>query len=145
MFRIWDSLLRSIHVITHWLISYLGSRHLIYIGRDRILGLRYGSFLLKDNIIQLNKKRITILAQASVTRDPITFSETWISSKDLVLSGTPTYEWEIYCNEIIGIGVSLHDINDTLLWTRGDSFGNITVKNIYYALISTQDYSIWCG
>jgi hypothetical protein len=36
-------------------------------------------------------------------------------------------------------------MNDTLLWTGGDSFGNITVNNIYSPLISIMDYLIWCG
>jgi hypothetical protein len=46
-----------------------------------------------------------------------------------------------YCRALIGVGVSLHDTNDTLLWTGGDSSGIISVKNIYSALISTQRLS----
>jgi hypothetical protein len=45
----------------------------------------------------------------------------------------------------MGAGVSLYETNDNLLWTGGNSTGKVTVENIYYALISTQDFPIWRG
>jgi hypothetical protein len=62
--RIWNSLIKSVHLITHWLSWIPGSGHLISIGRDRILGLGDRSLLSHDLTTHLKQKKITILAQA---------------------------------------------------------------------------------
>jgi hypothetical protein len=43
--RIWNGLLKSVHLITHWLSWTLGSGQLIALGRDMILGMGDKSFL----------------------------------------------------------------------------------------------------
>jgi hypothetical protein len=68
-----------------------------------------------------------------------------MSSEKLEFSGEQASEWENYISELNGVGISLDNTKDTLLWTGGDSSGNITVKNIYAALISTQQLPIWRG
>jgi hypothetical protein len=42
--RIWSGLLKSVHLITHWLSWNPGSGHLIALGKDRILGMGKKSF-----------------------------------------------------------------------------------------------------
>jgi hypothetical protein len=117
--RIWTSLIRSIHVITHWLSWRPGTGHIISIGRDQILGLGDISILSDAIITHLRHKRIIVLAQATVSRDPVTLSENWLSNEELGLACTLATAWDLYCKSLIGVGVSLHDTNDTLLWTPG--------------------------
>ena len=79
-----------------------------------------------------------MLSQASDGHDPITQSKLWMSSEKLEISGVHALEWENYIKELKMAGITLDNNKDTLLWTIGDSFGNISVKNIYDAIISTQ-------
>jgi hypothetical protein len=79
--RIWSSLTRTIPIINHWLSWRPGAGHLITIGRDRILGIGDRSFLHEETITLLNKKQVTVLAQASVARDPVTSAEVWKSTR----------------------------------------------------------------
>jgi hypothetical protein len=44
------------------------------------------------------------------------------------------YIWEAFCRALCGAGVQLQDQDDTLLWTGGDSFDTLNVKNIYLDL-----------
>jgi hypothetical protein len=60
---------------------------------------------------------------ASVFQDPITYSEKWISAKDLGISGNLEAEWEQYCRDLNEAGISLCEKEDTLIWTGGDSSG----------------------
>jgi hypothetical protein len=79
-----------------------------------------------------------------VTRDPVTFAEVWKSNEDLELIGNHASDWDKYTAELNRVGVTLHeDVKDTLLWTGGNSSGNLTVKNYYDAIISTQELPIW--
>jgi hypothetical protein len=75
----------------------------------------------------------------------LSLAEKWLNNADLRLSGTLASEWDCFVKELMGVGVSLFDFNDTLLWTGGDATGKISVKNIYSALISTQDLPKWRG
>jgi hypothetical protein len=64
--RIWNSLLKSVHLITHWLSWLLGSGHLISLGRDHILRLGVRSLISRDLIEHLWMENITFLSQAKV-------------------------------------------------------------------------------
>jgi hypothetical protein len=76
-----------VHVIIHWLSWSPGTGQLINIGRDRVLGLGEKSILSDELITILNQKKITVLALAKVSHNPITFTESWIGSAELGLSG----------------------------------------------------------
>jgi hypothetical protein len=142
--RIWNSLIKSVHVITHWLSWLPGSGHLISISRDRILGLGDSSFLSDALITLLRQQRITVLAQAKGSQDHFTYSENWICSEELGITGNLATEWVCYHRALIGVGVTIQDTTDTLIWIGGDSSGTISVKNIYSSLISAQRY-LTCG
>jgi hypothetical protein len=62
--RIWNNLLKYVHLITHWLSWLSGSGHLISLGRDHILGLGDRSLLSRDLIDHLRKGKDYVLAQA---------------------------------------------------------------------------------
>jgi hypothetical protein len=85
--RIWNSLTRTVHVILHWQSWCPGSGHLISIGRDKILGLGDRTILSDALISQLKQKRITILAEATISHNVVSISENWLSSEELGLAG----------------------------------------------------------
>jgi hypothetical protein len=62
--KIWGGLLKSIHLITHWLSWLPGSGHLVAIGIDKIMGLEDNSFLSPELITVLKQKNIIVLSQA---------------------------------------------------------------------------------
>jgi hypothetical protein len=72
--RIWSSLIRALPFINHWLSWCPGTCHLICVGSDKILDIGDSSFLNEELITLLNQKQVSMLAQASLTRDPFTFS-----------------------------------------------------------------------
>jgi hypothetical protein len=43
-------------------------------------------------------------------------------------------KWEKFRRDLIGSGVQLLYRLDELKWTRGDKFGQLTVKNVYNAI-----------
>ena len=59
---IWNGLLKSVHLITHWLSWIPGSDHLIALGRDEILGMGDKSFLSLNILFELRKRNITSLS-----------------------------------------------------------------------------------
>jgi hypothetical protein len=60
--RIWNGLLKSIHLITHWLSWILGSGQLISLARDKILWMGDRSFLSFNLLSELGKCNITSLS-----------------------------------------------------------------------------------
>jgi hypothetical protein len=138
--RIWSSLICTIHFITHWLAWRPGSGHNIDIGRDHILGIKENSILSPETLSVLKQKNISTLSQVSEGRDPLTNIELWLSSNRLGLKGTQDLEWDQYTRELKAVGISLKNNQDVLVWTGGDSSGNISVKNLYDAIISTKQF-----
>ena len=67
-------------------------------------------------------------------------ADQWLNNADLRLSSAIATEWDDFIMELQGVGAALSNNKDTLLWTGGDTFGKISVKNIYVTLISTHDY-----
>jgi hypothetical protein len=102
-------------------------------------------FLHKEAITHINQKQVTVLAQASMARDPITSTEVWKRNGELDLTRLLSSNWDSYIAELNRAGVTLHiNAEDSLLWTGGNSYGNLTVKNYYDAIISTQELLVWC-
>jgi hypothetical protein len=47
-------------------------------------------------------------------------------------------EWDAYCRDLNGAGVQLQNQDDALIWTRGDRYGCLTVKDIYFTLAKNK-------
>jgi hypothetical protein len=138
--RIWSSLIRTVHFITHWLAWWPGSGHKIDIGRDHILDIKENSILSSETLSVLKQKNFSIPSQVSEGRDPLTNIELWLSRNRLGFKGTRAIEWEQYTRELKVVGISLKNNQDDLGWTGGDSSRNISVKNLYDAIISTKQF-----
>jgi hypothetical protein len=93
----------------------------------------------------LRQKKITVLSQAWNNAGKIRLSTNWYSFGDLGLSGSMVVEWKSYRNSLISSRVSIMDGDDILMWTAGDHSGFLFVKNVYLAILSTQDCSIIDG
>jgi len=59
--QIWKILLKSLHIITHWLSWKPGTGHSVLIGNDLILGLGNYSLLSKEILFSLNKINVRYL------------------------------------------------------------------------------------
>jgi hypothetical protein len=103
------------------------------------------SILSEPLISHLNDNRISVLAQVKAPNSVDSITEAWLSSEVLGIRGRLATEWEQYRRALLGAGITIRDSTDTLVWTGGDSSGNMTVKNVYSALISTLDYPIGGG
>jgi hypothetical protein len=57
----------------------------------------------------------------------------------LELSGNLSSEWDQYRRALQAAGVIITDKMDELIWIGGDTSGILTLKNVYEALLSTQD------
>jgi hypothetical protein len=137
--RIWSGLLKSVHLITHWLSWNPGSGQLIALGKDRILGMGENSFLSINLMSALNHRNILTLAQARRHSDSQHLSSYWLSSSDLGFSGDIAAEWDQFRWALIDSGAFLQDTEDDLMWIGGDNSRSPTVKNIYWAIISTKN------
>jgi len=126
-----------VHIITHWLSWSLRSGNSILIGRDKILGFGNSLFLSQDILSPLHQQNITLLYQAKGINQSGFISMQWKESGDLGLVEEVTKEWALFCRELIGVGVKLHDRSDELKWIGGDKSSLLYVKNVYDALAST--------
>jgi hypothetical protein len=118
--KIWGGLLKSIHLITQWLSWIPGSGHLVALGRDKILGLDDRSILSPELVSFLRQNKISVLSQARNLTEQVGPSTSWYRYGDLGLSGSLAVEWECYRMALISAGASIHDGDDTLMWTGGD-------------------------
>jgi len=103
---IWGRLLKSIHLINHWLRWNPRSGKLIEIGGDRILGMGEKSFL-SENFPSLHCKNIFSLAQAKRTGDKTFSSIPWLKSNEIGLSSALATEWDIFKKALIDSGAYL--------------------------------------
>jgi len=85
--RILNSLIKSVHLITHWLSWILGSGHLVVLGRDKIPRMGDKYFLSHALISFLRRKNITVLSQARGQLDQISSSTSWFRSNELGITG----------------------------------------------------------
>jgi hypothetical protein len=90
-----------------------------------ILNLGDKSLIQPETITLLNQMHVTVLAQASLAKDPLTMAEKWKSNNDLGLTGLHSDEWERYTSDLNRAGVTLNPSSeDGLLWTGGDQLAS---------------------
>jgi hypothetical protein len=138
--RIWRNLLKSIHLLLHWQRWLPGSGEQILIGRDCILGMGENSLLSQPLHDHLSRKEVKMLVNARNPQGVSELSDLWLCSGSLGLNGTLAEEWNNFTKGLTVAGVYLGEENDKLLWVGGDASDKITVKNIYLALVSTQNF-----
>jgi len=129
----------NIPVLLHWLRWSPGSGQQILIGRDKLIGLEDSSLLSTTLICYLNRINITVLAQLRDPSSIVSFPEIWKNTDTLGLTGELATEWNSYSTTLRGAGILLRNKADSLMWTRGNSSGSISVKNIYNALLNYLD------
>jgi len=101
------------------------------------LGLGKDSIFSAELIFDLNNKNVYYIYQASRVSPQDSICSNWLdSSKLLGLEGDLTTKWERYRRSLIGSSIQLITREDELIFTGGDSFGHISVKNVYNALAS---------
>jgi hypothetical protein len=66
-------------------------------------------------------------------------SSYWICNNDLGFSGDTSAEWDQYRQTLIYFRAFLHDTEDDLMRIGGDHYRFPTVKNIYWAIVSTRN------
>jgi hypothetical protein len=108
----WRNLLKSLHLVLHWLCWSPGSGHSILLGKDMILGLGKASIFTQELVASLNQRNIHYLYQASRVLRPGTICSTWLESDELGLVGEQAIEWNIFRRSLIGSGVQLTDRPD---------------------------------
>jgi len=138
--KIRNGLLKAIPLITNWLSWMPGTGHLMAIGRDKILGLGTDSYLSNSLINALSQKHVSVLAHVWRPHEQDSLLSTWYNSLELELTGNLVEEWDRFRRALHALGVSLFDNEDELIWTRGDSSGDLSTKNLYAALISTLNF-----
>lgn len=124
----WRNLLKSLHLITHWLSWRPGSDHLVQVGIDSILGLGQVSFFTSHLLSELRRNHVVYLYQAiGVGRSRI-LSDYWKTGEELGLVGILVKEWDAYRKNLNSAKIQLQNTNDVLIWLGGDRLGNISVK-----------------
>jgi hypothetical protein len=83
----WKYLLKSLHLLLHWIAWSLGNGHSILIRKDYILGMGQLAILSEELIEAINRKGIYYLFQAKALAHVGRITSNWISSGDLDLSG----------------------------------------------------------
>lgn len=69
-----------------------------------------------------------------------------MNNDDLGLTGILSDDWFNYTKELNGAGVTLQsNKEDTFMWSGKDNSGDLSVKNGYDAILSTQAFPVWCG
>jgi len=132
----WRGLVAASPVILHRLSSGSGSE--ILVGRDKIIGVEDSSLLSPSLISKLDSSNRSNLAQVGRPSDSHYLPDSWLSATELALSGREAVEWDCYTSALKTTGISLNDNPDALKWVGGDATGIISVKNIYFALLSQQ-------
>jgi hypothetical protein len=80
-----------------------------------------------------------VLAQVWNQEDHDTYLSNWKDSEELELTWELSTEWIQFRRALQAVGVIVTGNEDELIWTGGDTSGVISVKNVYEALISTQN------
>jgi hypothetical protein len=131
--HVWKYLLKSIHILLHWIAWYPGLGDSILVGRDYILGMGDKAILSDDLILELNGRGVYFLSQASCEQCLGITGTKWHTSEDLGLGGRLAFEWTCFRKDIILNGILLSRRPDELRWSGGNASGVITVKNLYEA------------
>jgi hypothetical protein len=69
----------------------------------------------------------------------------WKDSEELELTGELSMEWLQFRRALQATGVIVIGNEDEQIWTWGDTSGVILVKNVYEALLSTQNLPLITG
>jgi hypothetical protein len=143
--KIWNNLLKSVHLITNWISWKPDMGHHVALGRDRILGLGSSSFLSLPLLTVLRQKHFSVLAQVWRNHGHDSLLSTWINNSDMDLTGNLAVEWDHYRRALQASGITLSENEDELLWIGGDSSGSLSTKNVYATLFSTLNQSTITG
>jgi hypothetical protein len=136
----WKHLLKSLHIILHWIAWILGTGHHILFSKDHILRMGEGVVLIEELIIALNRKGIYFLFQAQCEARVGMIGTNWHSNNALGLERDLTLEWNSLRFALINNGVQLLENPDKIIWMGGDASRQLTVKNAYEALEKKN----WC-
>ena len=98
------------------------------------MGMGQDSILSQELVHILNQKNVHLLYQASHIFPQGSIRSFWLDSTELGMVGETTTEWERYRKNLIGSCIKLVDRPNDLIWTGGDSPGQISVKNVCSAL-----------
>jgi ribonuclease HI len=101
------------------------------------LGLGSTAFLSSGLLNYLRDIKVFFLFQAQHNSDCGLSCTNWKSSSDLGLTGELALEWKSYCSTLLGVGIRLNLVEDSLHWTGSDRSGHLTVKNVYNVISST--------
>jgi hypothetical protein len=137
--KIWSSLVKLVHLITNWISWKPGSGIDVNLGRDIILGLGPSSYLSSQLIGVLKHKNISVLAHVWNQEDHDTYLSNWKDSEELELTWELSTKWLQFRWALQAAGVIVTGNEDELIWTGGNTSGVISVKNVYEALLSTQN------
>jgi hypothetical protein len=130
----WKHLLKSLHILLHWVAWRPGTRHSILVGRDHILGMGEGAILSEEMIIAINRKGVHYLYQVHCEPCVGMIGLNWLSSNDLGLEDDLSLEWKFFHRSLINVGVLLLEKMDELIWLGGDVSSQIIVKNAFVAM-----------
>jgi len=134
----WKGLVSSIPVILHWLVWIPGNGMEIRIGSDKVLGLGDRSLLSCDLRSHLRLNNFTQLAHILKQPGGRALPDNWLDSGDLNLSDPSAAEWNLHISALKEAGITLSSRPDSLRWAGGDSTGNLTVRNLYDALLKQK-------
>jgi ribonuclease HI len=110
----------------------------IRIGSDKVLGLGDRSLLSCDLRSHLRLNNFTQLAHILKQPGGRALPDNWLDSGDLNLSDLSAAEWNLYISALKEAGITLSSRPDSLRWAGGDSTGNLTVRNLYDALLKQK-------
>jgi hypothetical protein len=65
----------------------------------------------------------------------------WLHSSSLQLHDPLAKEWDAFASSLNSAGISLSNEQDTLLWAGGDGSGSLSVRNVYEALLHSQNFT----
>jgi ribonuclease HI len=135
----WKGLVTSNPVILHWLVWNPGDGTEVRLGCDKILGLGDRSLLSFDLRSLLRNQNLTHLDQINLQTGSCALPDRWLDSGDLHLCNPLASEWNLYIAALKEAGITLSSCPDTLRWVGGDATGNLTVKNLYAALLNQKN------
>jgi hypothetical protein len=62
----------------------------------------------------------------------------WLSSDDLEMTGLRAVAWSNFIMDLNGVGIAIQpNLEDALMWSGDEKSGDLSVKNVYDALLST--------
>jgi hypothetical protein len=104
------------------------------------------SFLSEELITTLNHRQVQHLPKLRLRVTLIPLQRFGGQATSWSCRGIKLQNGQNLHKELCGAGITLIDnTKDELRWTGGDLSGELTVKNCYNAILSTQNLPIWSG